>query len=192
MLGTVVLSAAALGLAWLRWEGSAARTGSVTLIGDSLDVGVEPYLSSELSGWSIANESVVGRQTPAGVDSARTLGDRLAPVVVVSLGTNDAQEDVAGFRSGVEELMRVAGPHRCVVWSTIWRGAANTAFNDALRAAARQHANLELDDWAALVSTDEALLAGDGVHGSPEGYRRRAESIARIARRCLPPATVGG
>ena len=181
VIGTIALAALLVGRA-----SPDDRRGSITLVGDSLNVGVVPSLAEALPGWRIANESVVGRRTAEGVESARALGQALAPVVVVSLGTNDPPDDVAGFRQRIEELMTIAGASRCVIWSTIWRGGPSETFDDALRGAARMHRNLELDDWSALVSVDAGLLAADGLHGSPEGYRRRAQSIARIARGCLP------
>jgi lysophospholipase L1-like esterase len=162
-------------------------TGSVTTLGDSLNVGIEPYVEEALTGWKISNENAAGRRTSEGVARLRALDAKLAPVVVVSLGTNDPPTDVERFHAHVEQVLRIAGPKRCVVWSTIWLDGPNDAFNSVLRQAAEQHGNLEIDDWAALVEARPELLAPDRVHGSPQGYARRAEAIARIVRRCLPP-----
>jgi lysophospholipase L1-like esterase len=153
-------------------------TGSVTTLGDSLNVGIEPYVEEELAGWRISNEDAAGRRTDEGVARLSALGAELAPVVVVSLGTNDPQTDIERFRAHVEQVLRIAGPKRCVVWSTIWLDGPNDAFNSVLRQAAERHGNLEIDDWAALVEARPDLLAPDRVHGSPEGYARRAEKIA--------------
>ena len=163
-----------------------ARTGSVTLVGDSLNVGLEPYLPSELEGWQIRNVNLVGRQTDAGIAELERIGSGLSRVVVVSLGTNDPQSDADGFRRDVDRALRIAGRDRCVVWSTIWRDGSNEAFNDVLRQAARRYPNLKVEDWASLVDASPHLLAPDRVHGSPAGYRRRAEDVADLARRCLP------
>ena len=43
-----------------------ARTGSLTMVGDSLNVGVEPYLADTLPGWRIATDDVVGRVVTMG------------------------------------------------------------------------------------------------------------------------------
>lgn len=158
----------------------------MTLVGDSLNVGIEPYLPSALEGWQIRNENVVGRQTEAGIAELERIGSGLSPVVVVSLGTNDPQGDVDGFRRDVDRVLRIAGRDRCVVWSTIWRDGSNEAFNDVLRQAARRHRSLEVEDWASLVDANADLLAPDRVHGTPAGYRHRAEDIAAVARSCLP------
>jgi len=163
-------------------------TGSVTVLGDSLNVGIEPYLEEELGRWKISNDNAVGRRTDEGVALLRALDEKLALVVVVSLGTNDPQTDVERFRAHVEQVLRIAGPKRCVIWSTIWLDGPNDAFNSVLRQASDRHRNLEIEDWSALVETRPELLAADRVHGSPAGYARRAEDVARIVRDCLPPA----
>jgi lysophospholipase L1-like esterase len=167
---------------------SSRRVGSVTLLGDSLNVGIEPYLADELFGWEIAHHNEVGRTGSGGLAELDRLRDELAPVVVVSLGTNDAQDDVEAFTRLVDDVMRRVGPRRCVVWSTLWLGRPNDSFNDALADATRRHSRLEVADWAGLVEEDDGLLAFDGVHGSPDGYARKAEQIARIAESCHPPA----
>jgi hypothetical protein len=168
-----------------RSGGSERVVGSVTTLGDSLNVGIEPYLDSELEGWDIAHHNQNGRRAHEGIAELRALGGDVAPVVLVSLGTNDFDTDAATFRRQVEEVLELVGPRRCVVWATIWFDGPHE-HNDVLRDAARRHRNLELADWAALVEAEPELLSSDGVHGTPEGYARRAEQAARIAERCLP------
>jgi lysophospholipase L1-like esterase len=169
-----------------REEPSAARVGAVTLVGDSLNVGTEPYLRGELYGWSIEAHDRVGRATAEGVEELRSLGSTLAPVVVVSLGTNDPDGSEGAFRALVDAALEYAGPARCVIWATIVRdGEPRTAFNDVLGDAASTHGALRLVDWAELVENDSTLLAGDRVHGSPSGYARRAQAIASAARACV-------
>ena len=166
-----------------RTQGASAAT----LVGDSLDVGTEPYLRSELRGWKVDVHDRVGRPTAEGVEVLRALGGRLSPIVVVSLGTNDADGTEAAFRRLVDEALEAAGPETCVVWVTIVRdGEPRHGFNDVLVEAAETHANLHLVDWASLVESDPTLLAGDLVHGSPFGYARRAQETARVVRECSP------
>ncbi len=159
--------------------------GRVTTLGDSLNVGIESYLDEELDGWDVEHRNQSGRRTHEGIAELRALGPNVAPVVVVSLGTNDYNGDPATFRAQVEEVLELAGRDRCVVWATIWFDGQHP-FNDILRDAARRHANLELADWAGLIEAEPSLLSFDGIHGTPEGYARRAEQAATIARRCLP------
>jgi lysophospholipase L1-like esterase len=166
-------------------DGAPQDTGSVTLVGDSLNVGIEPELGKLLPGWQIDAHDRVGRSTPEGIEELRDLDRRLAPVVVISLGTNDPDGSEREFRRLVDEAIDVVGPHRCLVWATIVRdGAARTSFNHELEEARSEHRNVRLVDWATLVARSPELLAADAVHGTPEGYERRAEETADAIRGC--------
>jgi lysophospholipase L1-like esterase len=166
-------------------DGAPQDTGSVTLVGDSLNVGIEPELGKLLPGWQIDAHDRVGRATPEGIEELRDLDRRLAPVVVISLGTNDPDGSEREFRRLVDEAIDVVGPHRCLVWATIVRdGAARTGFNHELEEARSEHRNVRLVDWATLVARSPELLAADAVHGTPEGYERRAEETADAIRGC--------
>jgi lysophospholipase L1-like esterase len=159
--------------------------GSATLVGDSLNVGIEPYLDDELPGWRVDAHDRVGRATQEGIDELRSLGGGLAPVVVVSLGTNDSDGSEQEFRKLVNQAVAIVGPRRCLVWATVVRdGTPRTGFNQVLEDARSEHPNVRLVEWAALVGDDGELLAGDLVHGTPEGYARRAEDTARAIRDC--------
>ena len=166
-------------------EGPAHEAGDVTLVGDSLNVGIEPYLSHELPGWHIDAHDRVGRATPEGIDELRRLGGRLAPVVVVSLGTNDPDGAEPEFRKLLDQALAVVGPDRCLVWATIVRdGTTRTGFDRALQDARSANANVRLVEWARMIEQDRSLLAEDAVHGTQEGYARRAADTARAIRTC--------
>lgn len=181
-----VAIAVAVVVARQRDDGSSATaTGAVTLVGDSLNVGIEPYLDDELPGWRVDAHDRVGRATQEGIDELRSLGGGLAPVVVVSLGTNDSDGSEQEFRKLVNQAVAIVGPRRCLVWATVVRdGTPRTGFNQVLEDARSEHPNVRLVEWAALVGDDGELLAGDLVHGTPEGYARRAEDTARAIRDC--------
>ena len=166
-------------------DSPAHATGSATLVGDSLNVGIEPYLGDELPGWRVDAHDRVGRATQEGIDELRSLGGGLAPVVVVSLGTNDSDGSEQEFRKLVNQAVAIVGPRRCLVWATVVRdGTPRTGFNQVLVDARSEHPNVRLVEWAALVGGDGELLAGDLVHGTPDGYARRAEETARAIRDC--------
>jgi hypothetical protein len=166
-------------------EPAAQSRGAATLVGDSLNVGIEPYLGDELPGWRLDAHDRVGRATQEGIDELRSLGRALAPVVVVSLGTNDPDGSEPEFRKLVDGAVALVGAQRCLVWATVVRdGTARAGFNSVLEEARSRHANVRLVDWAALVGKDRSLLAGDLVHGTPEGYARRAEATAGAIRDC--------
>ena len=89
--------------------------------GDSLAVGTKPYLPKELRGWKVTQSAEVSRHAYEGADVMRSYGHSLPRVIHVSLGTNDDPNDVAGFRAAIRDVMHVAGPRRCVVWTNIVR-----------------------------------------------------------------------
>ena len=166
-------------------DSPAHATGSATLVGDSLNVGIEPYLGDELPGWRMDAHDRVGRATQEGIDMLRSLGGGLAPVVVVSLGTNDSDGSEPEFRKLVYQAVAIVGPRRCLIWATVVRdGSPRTGFNQVLEEARSEHPNIRLVEWATLVGDNRDLLAGDLVHATPEGYARRAEETARAIRDC--------
>ncbi len=164
---------------------AATDTGALTLVGDSLNVGTDPYLREALPRWDIDAHDRVGRSTEEGLDVLRERRSSLAPVVVVSLGTNDAEGTEVRFRELVGEAVALVGPNRCLVWATIVDdGAERTGFDDVLRDAAEANPNVRLVDWASLLAENEELLASDLVHGTPAGYARRAEATVDALRTC--------
>jgi len=187
LLALLVAAGVAVAAVTLGADENAAAddTGAVTLVGDSLNVGVEPYLGDELRGWTIDAHDRVGRATDEGVELLGDLQRSLAPVVVVSLGTNDPDGAEARFAELVEEAIGLVGPGRCLVWATVVReGTPRTAFNRVLEEARSAHANIRLVEWAALVGEESSLLAADLVHATPDGYARRAAETARAVRSC--------
>lgn len=163
----------------------ALQPGEITLVGDSLNLGVEPYLRNELRRWLIDADDELGRSTAIGVEHLKAKRASLAPYVVVSLGTNDPVEVVDSFRADVAEVLHLAGSNRCVVWVTIHRnGDAYEPFNEALRAAASRNRNLRLVEWTSMIRAHPDFLMADGIHGSPAGYRARARAIVDALRTC--------
>ena len=170
---------------------AAPPASAVSLVGDSLNVGVEPYLRDRLPRWTINADDEVGRPTSIGLDHLRAAASSLAPYVVISLGTNDPVADVADFRRAVEDAVGLAGPHRCVVWTAIHReGAAYEPFNEALRSVAARNRNLRVVEWGAMVDGTPNYLAADGIHGSPSGYAARAKGIVTAMRGCYDDGVV--
>ena len=156
--------------------------------GDSLAVGTRPYLPQELRGWKVTQSASVSRHAFEGADIMRAYGSALPRVIHVSLGTNDDPNQVSAFRAAIREVMDVAGPRRCVVWTNIVRppvaGASYAGYNRALAAESRPRENLRVVNWARMVHAHPEWLASDGVHVNAEGYQARAKAIARSVRRC--------
>jgi lysophospholipase L1-like esterase len=167
-------------------------SGTVSMLGDSLNVGVEPYLDDALgTGWKLVTDDMVGRRTAEGIAELEAGRLTLAGHVVVSLGTNDPPDAAATFRHDVRRVLQLVGSRRCVVWATIWRDdAPNDAFNDVLRQAASSNRRLRLVEWAEMVRQHPQWLSSDGLHGNEQGYRERARAIAEAVRGCAPQQVI--
>ena len=157
--------------------------------GDSLAVGTAPYLPRELRGWKVTQSTAVSRHAFEGADVMRAYGRSLPRVIHVSLGTNDDPSSVEAFRAAIREVMEVAGPRRCVVWTNIVRPPGGRrelrrATTGPSPQESRPRENLRVVNWARMVRENPHWLAGDGVHVSAEGYRARAQAVARSVRRC--------
>jgi len=170
---------------------ASASRGTVTLVGDSLNVGIEPYVPEALPGWKVVANNQVGRTTPEGVAELEAGRPVLSNYVVVSLGTNDPPSEVAAFRTDVARVLALAGPDRCVIWATIWRDERpNDVFNDVLRDAAKANRRVKLVEWAEMVESDPDLLAPDRLHGNEDGYRERARKVAEAMKGCAAAQSV--
>ena len=156
--------------------------------GDSLAVGTKPYLPKALRGWQVTQSASVSRHASDGADVLRSYGRALPRVIHVSLGTNDDPRQVSSFRAAIRDVMEVAGPHRCVVWTNIVRppvaGASYAGYNRALAVESRPRENLRVVNWARMVQQHPEWLSGDGVHVNVDGYKARAKAIAQSVRRC--------
>jgi lysophospholipase L1-like esterase len=98
-------------------------------------------------------------------------------VWVLALGTNDAPSP-HNLRQHVRRSLRMAGPHRHVVWLTIKRPGGYHRVNRVLRAMDARYETLHVVDWARAVSRQPGLISGDRVHGTARGYEVRARLIA--------------
>jgi lysophospholipase L1-like esterase len=167
---------------------SASRT--LYLDGDSLSVGTGWYLAGFLHGWALRETSEVSRHAYQGAWAVeqRAREGLLERVVVVDLGTNDDPSAVGAFRGYVRDVVRAAGPSRCVIWSTINRppydGISYDGYNRALRALDARYRNLRVFDWAALARAHTSWFGPDGVHPTRTGYRARAAGLARVIKSC--------
>ena len=181
-------SALALVVALAAPASAQALSRRLLVNGDSLAVGTKPYLPGQLRGWKVTQSASVSRHAFEGADVMRAYGRSLPRVIHVSLGTNDDPNQADAFRAAIRDVMEVAGPHRCVVWTNIVRppvaGASYAGYNRALAVESRPRENLRVVNWARMVHQHPEWLSDDGVHVNVDGYRARATAIAQSVRRC--------
>lgn len=160
----------------------------VLVVGDSLAVGLEPFLGSMLGPLDVSWEARSGRTTPQGLPLLRArLREQAKPdAVVVSLGTNDGS-DPRRFADRIRRVLRAIPEGVCVVWTDVNRPPRKgryAALNQVLRAAAAQDPRLVIVDWDKAVRQHKVKLP-DGLHPDKAGFRYRARLIARaLSDRC--------
>jgi hypothetical protein len=161
---------------------------TLLVVGDSLTVGTEPYIHRHLRGWRIRQRVEVSTQVTDGPGILRSYGRRLPRVIFVNLGTNGDPRATGTFLSSIRRTMKIAGPRRCVVWSSIVRppvaGASYMRLNRVLADQARKRPNLIMFRWVRLARRHPSWFGPDHVHVTATGYKVRARAMARQIRHC--------
>jgi hypothetical protein len=187
-----LLSLAALALPMLGAAAPAtagAPPRHLFVIGDSLAYDNRPYLAHRLRHWKIDSDFSLARSANDTAHDLRVLSKRapLPPVIHVSSGTGDDPEHPGRFDRVVRRVLRVVGPHRCVVWANIWRLRLEeptfATLNFVLAAEDARQPNLRVFDWNSMVKANGDWLV-DPVHVNAEGNRARAEAVAHEVRQC--------
>jgi hypothetical protein len=161
---------------------------NVMVVGDSLSFGEWCYSKSAVADYTARGliarvDAKVGRFASAGVKIVQAHADSLPTKLVFALGTNDlsSTSSPTTFRSQLDAVVGLAGLARQVFLVTVHSKAnpllAN-AYNLHMHAIAQQTRNVTVIDWASVVQANPDLVAGDGIHLSVSGYRRRSAYIA--------------
>ncbi len=159
------------------------------VIGDSIADGSSPFITAALPEWSIDFDTVIGRGTDSALPIAAAQGAERPDVVVVELGTNDA--DPVAFRENVMAMMASLRRVPLVVWQTAHGPLVNIPdVNMLIRDLMAQYPNTWIADWDAFVD-DEELIA-DGVHPAPEHQDLMARLVAPMLTRWLEVASGEG
>ncbi len=201
----------------------AGPLGAVTVIGDSVLLGAgifSPTLPDQLiaHGWGpIRYRAGLGYQAGPGnrdttaawwIQTWRAAGWD-APNVIVNLGANDSgicRTNVTCARNRILDVVNAIGPGHRIWWPQITRASDTAAlastWNLALRQIAAERADFFTWDWP-LEMAGGGYPSHDGIHLSPDGYRKRSLRMAQeftatlaVAQRvggdaALPAATAG-
>ncbi|HWV84470.1 MAG TPA: SGNH/GDSL hydrolase family protein [Capillimicrobium sp.] len=158
---------------------------SLLLIGDSLGVGMRPYLAGLLPGWSVSSDVRDGRTLAEGM--TRWRAERgTAAVSAFSLFTNDAPTALPALEAAVRESAQAG----CAIWATIARppqgGTSYVRANQLLeRLADELPGRVVVVPWARTVAGNPRYLRDDRVHATAAGYQERARLYARAAQSCV-------
>ncbi len=170
-----------------------ADPAQVLIVGDSLAVGMRPFLGEMITDREVTFDVRAGWTTPQGMEALRLDLEQFAPqTIVLSLGTNDGS-DPRIFADRVRRILRYTPPYACVVWPAIIRPKRKGEYhglNRVLRDAARRDRRLTIIDWDRMVRKGQVTLR-DGLHPNEDGYRWRAWVTAGAVRRgcrAAPPA----
>jgi lysophospholipase L1-like esterase len=188
------MRAAALVIATLALAAPAAQAAMpspVLVVGDSLAVGMKPYLSEFLGTSEVVWDARSGRTTPEGLVRLRARLRQVTPqTVVISLGTNDGP-DAARFAGRIHRALEAIPAGACVVWADINRPPRKGRYhglNRVLEQAAAQDPRMVLVHWDRAVLHKSVSLP-DGLHPDAAGFEFRSRMVAgAIARGCTAAA----
>ncbi|OOC63035.1 acyltransferase family protein [Paenibacillus ihbetae] len=139
---------------------------AVSAIGDSVMLGVTPYLEKAIPGIHV--DAVIGRQMRQARDLVPGLqaNNRIqGGTVIIGLGTNGAfaQKDLDRLLQSLEPAQRVL-----LVNTRVPRDWEQNV-NEMLAAAAGRYPNVKLIDWYSASKGHPEYFRSDGVHLEPEG-----------------------
>jgi lysophospholipase L1-like esterase len=163
----------------------------VLVVGDSLAVGMKPYLGQLLGSSEVVWDARSGRTTPEGLVHLRARLRQVMPqTVVISLGTNDGP-DPARFASRIQRALAAIPAGACVVWTDINRPPRKGRYhglNRVLEQAASRDPRMVLVHWDRAV-LHHAVSLPDGLHPDAAGFEYRSRMVAgAIARGCTAAA----
>ena len=147
---------------------------NVTMIGDSIGVGIEPSLKTLIP--KLVNDSKVSRQFYQAKDVVRELlnSGKLAQTVIIELGTNGTIKE-SDMRALIEQL----GSGRKIVFVNCQVPRSWGAPNNAVIAkVVPDYPNTAIADWYGASLGQSGYLAKDGFHPSTTGAKVLAQLIA--------------
>ena len=163
-------------------------TGSVLVIGDSLEVLTSPYLRRRLPGMEVRVDA------KGGYNSIQLFGlfdrsyDPAQDVIVFDAGTNDNPSYPQILEGNLAHVAKIVGD-RCMVVPTIHGlhpgGVGDAGKNRVVEAFAAGRPGTQVPDWNGFVATHPELMQPDHLHPTAAGADARAQLIAEGVRGCL-------
>ena len=175
---------------WLRLPRlGASDPPTAFVIGDSIADGAEPSILEALPGWSIGFDAIIGRGTNSALTAAAAQAAVRPDVVVIELGTNDA--DPVAFRENGATMLDTLKHVPLVVWQTAHGPLENIpGVNIHIHGLVERYPNAVVADWDTFVSDDD--LSSDGVHPAAGHEDLMSTLIAPILTRWVEVANGGG
>ena len=157
------------------------RASLIIKQGIDLDLEVAPCRRVEGEGCPID-----GVRPPSAVQLIQSLGSKIGPTVVVSVGYNDFEDQYAGNIEDAINAMTAAGVKR-IFWLTL-RAARHPylSMNDDIAQAAAKHPQVTVVDWNVYSRSHPDWFQTDGLHLLGPG----AEAMATLIHKSLLTAGV--
>ena len=175
-------------------DNTARPAGAIGLIGDSVLMGVDPWIAGDLAavGWGpihywAGTGTRVPADNPLGASTVvrQWRGQGFDPAVwIIGVGADDVGfvgSSVAASEAEVDLMLDEVGPDRDVVMATIqhYNPVWEANWNQALRNVAARRTQLHVVEWQAEADQHPSWWGGDGVHLSPTGYRARSQVLTQ-------------
>jgi hypothetical protein len=176
------------------FDSTARPAGAIGLIGDSVLMGVDPWIAGDLAavGWGpIHYWAGTGTRVPADnpLGASTVLRQWRAqgfdPAVwIIGVGADDVGfvgSSVAASEAEIDMMLDEMGSDRDVVMATIqhYNAVWEANWNQALRNVAARRPQLHVVEWQAEADQHPSWWGGDGVHLSPTGYRARSQVLTQ-------------
>ncbi|MFG0216950.1 hypothetical protein ACFU8X_28230 [Brevibacillus porteri] len=145
----------------------------ITVIGDSVIMGVEPYLKEKLP--KITVDGKVGRQMSHAKEVVNELEKqgKLGDYIIIELGTNGTfkQDHLRNLLTSLSDAEKVL-----VVTTRVPKGWQDTV-NSTIKEVVSEFSNAKVVDWYAASEGKGDYFYKDGVHLKPDGSRYYASLL---------------
>ncbi|MDF3000836.1 MAG: putative acyltransferase [Bacillota bacterium] len=137
----------------------------ITAIGDSLMIGIEPYLQKRMPGAVV--DGKIGRQMHQAPDviSGLEKEGKLGKTVIIELGSNGSFTE----KQLANTLDSLKGAEQIILVNTRVPRPWETGVNDTIGKVAQSYPNVKLIDWYSASNGHNEYFYSDGVHLNQKG-----------------------